>query len=274
MNIREMLDKAKMGTVDSPLVDSITNTVTMNDVAQTILSYGGKPMMIDDLNEIEEGVSISNCLHINIGTLGYEKVDSILKACKVAKSKGIPVVLDPVGCHVTKVRRELVKNLLEIGVTLIKGNLTEIKNLLGLKSDFIGIDSMDEGEYTEELRKNLREYSKNNSTIIVITGKEDYITDGKREFRINNGVKELSLVTGTGCMLGGMLSVECGKNLGEDLIFGVAKALLTMGISGEIGKEKSEGYGIIKFKMETLDKISILKEEEIIKRGKISYEEF
>lgn len=274
MELRDILKNAKKFKVSSPLVDSITNTVTMNDVAQTILSYGGKPMMIDDLYEIEEGVIISNCLHINIGTLGCEKADSILKGAKKAKENNIPIVLDPVGCHVTKVRRDLVKELLDIGVTLIKGNLTEVKNLLGLKSEFIGIDSMDDSGYTEELRKDLRAYSKEKKTIIVITGKEDYITDGFREIRINNGVSKLSLITGTGCMLGGMLSVECGKDLGENLIFGCTKALLTMGISGEFGEERSKDFGLMKFKYETLDKLSILTDEEIIKRGKVKYEEF
>ena len=252
MDIREILERASMGKVKNPLVDSITNNVTMNDVAQTILSYGGKPMMIDDIIEIKEGISISNCLHEN----------------------NIPVVLDPVGVHVTNLRKELIKNILDIGVTLIKGNLTEIKNIIGLKSDFIGIDSLDDGEYTDELRRNLRKYSNENNCLIVVTGKEDYITDGKREIRINNGVSDLALVTGTGCMLGGMLSVECGKNLGNNLIFGAAKALLTMNISGEIAMENNEGEGILAFKHKTLDKISCIKDEEIIERGKIIYEEF
>ncbi|MDQ0151208.1 hydroxyethylthiazole kinase [Eubacterium multiforme] len=274
MNIEEILIKADNFKVDSPLVDSITNNVTMNDVAQTILSYGGKPMMIDDLKEVEEGVPISNCLHINIGTMGYEKVDSMLLAAEVAKENNIKVVLDPVGIHVTKLRKDLVDKLLKIGVTLIKGNLTEIKTLMGIKSDFIGIDSLDEGSFTKEFRKELREYSIKNNCLIVITGKEDYITDGKREIIIKNGVKELSLVTGTGCMLGGMLAVECGKDLGENLIFGAAKALLTMNISGEIAMENNKDKGILSFKHKALDKISFINKDEIIERGKVIYEEF
>ncbi|MDY3208562.1 hydroxyethylthiazole kinase [Clostridium baratii] len=274
MDIREILERASMGKVKDPLVDSITNNVTMNDVAQTILSYGGKPMMIDDIREIKEGTSISNCLHVNIGTMGYRKEESMIVGTNVAKENNIPVVLDPVGVHVTNLRKELIKNILNIGVTLIKGNLTEIKNIIGLKSDFIGIDSLDDGEYTDELRRNLRKYSNENNCLIVVTGKEDYITDGKREIRINNGVSNLALVTGTGCMLGGMLSVECGKNLGDNLIFGAAKALLTMNISGEIAMENNEGEGILVFKHKTLDKISCIKDEEIIERGKIIYEEF
>ncbi|GAA0068519.1 hydroxyethylthiazole kinase [Clostridium sardiniense] len=274
MEIREILKRANRYVVESPLVDSITNNVTMNDVAQTILSYGGKPMMIDDLKEIREGVAISNCLHINIGTMGYEKGNSMLLGTQVAKENNIPVVLDPVGVHVTELRKTVVRNILEVGVSLIKGNLTEIKSLIGVKSNFIGIDSLDDGEFTDNLRSTLRTYARNNNCIIVITGKVDYITDGKREITIDNGVSELSLVTGTGCMLGGMLAVECGKNLGDNTIFGVAKAVITMNISGEIAMENNEGEGILSFKHKTLDKISCLKDEEIIERGKITYEEF
>ncbi|MGL4569495.1 MAG: hydroxyethylthiazole kinase [Clostridium sp.] len=274
MDIREILKRANKGKCSSPLVDSITNNVTMNDVAQTILSYNGKPMMIDDIREIVEGVTISNCLHINIGTMGYKKEDSMILGTKTAKENNIPVVLDPVGVHVSKLRTDLIKELLEIGVAVIKGNLTEIKSIIGLESDFIGIDSLDNSEYTEGLRQAFRNYSKGNNCLIVVTGKEDYITDGRREIRINNGTSNLALVTGTGCMLGGMLAVECGKNLSDDLIFGACKAVLTMNISGEIAMENNEGLGIFSFKHKTLDKISSIKDSEMIERGKITYEEF
>lgn len=274
MDVREILRRANRGMIDTPLIDAITNNVTINDVAQTILSYGGKPMMIDDLKEVKEGVSISDGLYINIGTMGYEKGDSMILGAKVARENNIPVVLDPVGVHVTKLRREIVKDILKIGVKLIKGNITEIKTLIGVKSNFKGIDSLDTQDFTPSLRKALRAYSKDNNCIIVITGKVDYITDGKREIRVYNGVSELSLVTGTGCMLGGMLAVECAKDLDEDTIFGVAKAILTMNISGEIAKENNVDKGILSFKYKTLDKISCITDEELIKRGKIFYEEF
>ena len=274
MEIREILKKANKGIIDIPLIDAITNNVTMNDVAQTILSYGGKPMMIDDLREVKEGVSISDGLYINIGTMGYEKEESMILGAKIAKENNIPVVLDPVGVHVSKFRRKVVEDILNIGIKLIKGNITEIKALIGFKSNFKGIDSLDTEEFTDNLRKALREYAKSKDCIIVVTGKVDYVTDGKREIRVYNGVKELSLVTGTGCMLGGMLAVECAKNLGKDTIFGAIKAILTMNISSEIAKENNIDNGIISFKYKTLDKISCITNEELIERGKIFYEEF
>lgn len=274
MEIREILRRADRGRVDTPLIDAITNNVTVNDVAQTILSYGGKPMMIDDLREIKEGVAISDGLYINIGTMGYEKEDSMILGANVARENNIPVILDPVGVHVTKLRRKTVEDILNVGIKLIKGNLTEIKTLIGVKSNFKGIDSLDTQDFTPSLRKALRSYSKNNNCIIVITGKVDYITDGKREVRVYNGVQDLSLVTGTGCMLGGMLAVECAKGLGEDTIFGVVKAILTMNISSEIAKENNLSNGILSFKYKTLDKISCITDEELIERGKIFYEEF
>ena len=112
MEIREILRRADRGRVDTPLIDAITNNVTVNDVAQTILSYGGKPMMIDDLREIKEGVAISDGLYINIGTMGYEKGDSMILGANVARENNIPVILDPVGVHVTKLRRKTVEDIL------------------------------------------------------------------------------------------------------------------------------------------------------------------
>ena len=44
------------------------------------------------------------------------------------------------------------------------------------------------------------------NSVIVVTGKIDYVTDGKTCYSIDNGVAEMQLVTGCGCMLTGLLS--------------------------------------------------------------------
>ena len=52
-----------------PLVHNITNYVTVNDCANITLAIGASPIMADDIDEVEDIVSICNGLNINIGTL-------------------------------------------------------------------------------------------------------------------------------------------------------------------------------------------------------------
>ena len=81
----------------NPLIHNITNYVTVNDCANAILAIGGSPVMADDINEVEDIVSLSSALIINIGTLNQRTIDSMIKAGKKANELKKPVVLDPVG---------------------------------------------------------------------------------------------------------------------------------------------------------------------------------
>ena len=95
------------------LVHHITNYVTVNDCANIVLAIGANPVMADDVNEVEDMVSICNALVINIGTLNDRTIESMLKAGKKANDLGIPVVLDPVGAGATPFRFHTVEKLLQ-----------------------------------------------------------------------------------------------------------------------------------------------------------------
>ena len=69
----------------SPLVHSITNYVTVNDVANILLACGASPIMADDEREAADITSIADALYINIGTLCYrtiERHDAFGRSCK------------------------------------------------------------------------------------------------------------------------------------------------------------------------------------------------
>lgn len=66
----------------SPLVHQITNYVTVNDCANITLAIGASPVMADDINEVEDMVSIASALVINIGTLNSNTVKSMIAAGK------------------------------------------------------------------------------------------------------------------------------------------------------------------------------------------------
>ena len=52
-----------------PLIHHITNVVTVNDCANITLAIGASPIMATAQEEVEEIVSLSKALVLNIGTL-------------------------------------------------------------------------------------------------------------------------------------------------------------------------------------------------------------
>jgi hydroxyethylthiazole kinase len=108
-----------------PLVHNITNYVTVNDCANVVLAAGGSPLMADDIGEVEDIVSISSALYINVGTLNKRTIESMIKAGEKANDKSIPVVLDPVGMGASALRNKTVKTLVDnVKFDAIKGNMS------------------------------------------------------------------------------------------------------------------------------------------------------
>ena len=87
----------------APLVQCITNFVTVNDCANIVLAAGGSPSMADDVREAAEAVQGAAALVCNLGAIAA--VDAMLSAGKTANELDKPVVLDPVAAGNTALRR-------------------------------------------------------------------------------------------------------------------------------------------------------------------------
>ena len=125
-----------------PLIHNITNYVVANFQANGLLAIGASPVMADELQEVEEMVSLASALLINIGTLNERTKESMLLAGKKANSLGIPVILDPVGAGATTFRRETVQQLLaEIKFVLIRCNIGELAAIANVSWQQKGVDS-------------------------------------------------------------------------------------------------------------------------------------
>lgn len=257
-----------------PLVHHLTNYVTVNDCANITLAIGASPVMADDINEVKEMVSLASSLVINIGTLNSRTVEAMLEAGKKANELGIPVVLDPVGAGATPYRTEVAKRILEnINLSVVRGNISEIKVLYGIDTITKGVDAAesiaaDSDKLTEE-KEFAKAVAKKLNTVIAITGAVDIISDGEKLYTIENGHKIMSKVTGTGCMCTSLIGSFLGA--GEDNLLAALSGVVSMGIAGEKANKKVEveNSGTGSLKVYILDEIYKLNEETILSRGKI-----
>ena len=251
---------------NKPLVQCITNFVTVNDCANIILAAGGSPTMASHPLEVEEAVCGVQALVCNMGAI--DKVDSMILAGKAANRLGIPVVLDPVGAGGTQLRRDAVKRLLdEVHFTVIRGNASEIRYLAGQQSAGSGVDVSDVDEITE---RNLEsavsmaaELAERLDTVIAVSGKIDVISDGKESCVFYNGCATMARITGSGCMLTALIGAFCGGN--RNYFSAACSAVAAMDVCGEIAEAKRlrNGTGNATFRTDLIDAVFNLTEEQL-----------
>lgn len=256
-----------------PLVQCITNFVTVNDCANIILASGGSPTMAEHPLEVEEAVRNVQALVCNMGAI--EKLDSMILAGNEANRLGKPVILDPVGSGGTTLRRNAVKRLIEeVKFTAIRGNASEIRYLAGQQSTGSGVDVSALDEISEE---NLEaavsmaaDLAEKLGTVIAISGKIDVISNGKESCVLRNGCATMARITGSGCMLTSLIGAFCGAF--DNAFLATCAAMAAMGIGGEIAEERriKNGTGNATFRNDLIDAIFNLTEEQI-KQG-VRYE--
>ncbi|WP_446898676.1 hydroxyethylthiazole kinase [Clostridium sp. LBM24168] len=249
-----------------PLVQCITNHVTINDCANILLSYGASPAMCEAYDEVFDFVKISQALYINLGTLNKEQETSVILAVESAKINDIPVVLDPVACAAIPKRIQVINRIFEVGkIDIIKGNIGEINFLAGKSSNVKGVDSLDGSEGAME--SCIRLARKYNCTVAA-TGKEDFITNGKESAIIQNGTNMLTKITGAGCMLGALCGAAAGAC--KDNFIAATAAILSMNIAAEEAFKYAKAPG--SFRVKLIDSIYELDCDKLRKGEKILWE--
>ena len=250
-----------------PLVQCITNFVTVNDCANIILAAGGSPTMASHPMEVEEAVRQVEALVCNLGAI--DGVDAMVLAGKEANRLGTPVILDPVGAGGTQLRRDAVKRLLEeVHFTAIRGNASEIRYLAGQQATGSGVDVSSLDEITEanlEAAVSMAaELSRKLGTIIAISGKIDVISNGKDICVLRNGCAAMARVTGSGCMLTSLIGAFCGA--WNEPFQAACAAMAAMGISGELADAKRirNGTGNATFRNDLIDAVFNLTEEQLM----------
>ena len=254
-----------------PLVHCLTNHITINDCANIVLAVGGKPIMAEHYAEVEEITAAAKALAVNIGNITDDRMRSMLISGGVAKNKAIPSIIDIVGAGCSTLRLNFAREFIaECSPAVIKGNMSEIKALAGIKSSAEGIDVGVGDVVTEEnildAVRMAKILSEKYNAVILITGKTDIAVQGERTFLIRNGCEMLSKITGTGCMLNAVIAafLPSGDYLGSAVLGAVM-----LGIAGE---NSSSANGTGSFKVLLHDSIFTMTDDII--REKIRLEEY
>lgn len=223
---------------EKPLIHCITNYVSANDVANMLLACGGSPIMADAPQEVEEITALAKGLTINLGTLQDRRAEAMLLAGKKADALGHAVLLDPVGVGASKFRTQTAFTLLEqIQFDAVRGNISEIRTLAEKNGSPSGVDAASCDRVTKENLRDavamVRQFADRMHTIVAVTGEYDLVGDAHTCYVIENGRPEMRLITGSGCMLSGLMTAYLSANPEEPLL-ACAAAACAMGVAGEL----------------------------------------
>ena len=249
-----------------PLVQCITNVVTVNDCANILLAAGGRPTMASHILEAEEAVRGAQALVCNLGAIG--QLDAMVLAGREADRLGKPIILDPVGAGSTALRRDAVRRLLsEVRFSVIRGNASEIRYLAGRESCGSGVDVSGIDEITEENLDSAvsmtAALAKRLGSVIAVSGRIDVVSDGKETCILRNGCATMARITGSGCMLTSLIGAFCGAY--EDAFSAACAAMAVMGISGEMAEKKrlQNGTGNAAFRNDLIDAVFNMTQEQL-----------
>lgn len=272
INLKNLTNLREKIKEKSPLIHAITNPIAINMCANAILGQNALAICAEHPKEVEEIVEISSALSVNLGNITDSRIKSIDLASKKAMEKKIPVVIDLVGVGVSKLRYDFAKNLLEkYPYALIKGNASEIRKIAGIKASPRGIDVGEDDEISEknitELVNEVKKLSQKYKSSILITGKTDILLGDENYYLIENGVSNLSKITGTGCMLTCLISSYTAIT---DIISASLLGLLILEISAElVNTDKLSSFNI-----SLMDKMATISDEQIIKNARIKKETY
>ena len=217
---------------ENPLILTITNVVTVNDVANAIIMIGGSPAMGSDGQDSVELQKLAGAVALNLGGINHEHLTNINRLItllpakpetwhpqpvtrsdvtptrlweQVQKNKQVhlPYTLDLVAYGATPTRITLGQKLLRQQINVIKGNYSEINALINQKTIVKGVDASGTFKNPAKVAATV---AQKYHVLVLMTGKNDFVSDGVSTFMISGGNTMLSQITGTGCILNGLLA--------------------------------------------------------------------
>ncbi|MEH7074952.1 hydroxyethylthiazole kinase [Neobacillus drentensis] len=244
----------------NPLVHNITNVVVTNFTANGLLALGASPVMAYAAEEVAEMAKIASSLVLNIGTLNPQTVDSMIIAGKAANEADVPVIFDPVGAGATTYRTETAQRIMrEVKVSAIRGNAAEIANVLGEKWEIKGVDAG--AKANGDILTLARNAAQDWRCVVIITGKEDVVSDGVSTYIVSNGHPIMTKVTGMGCLLTSVIGAFAGVE--RDLVQASVAALTFYGVAAEKAALLRAEKGPGSFQIEFLNQLTLVSTEDI-----------
>ncbi|MCL2029246.1 MAG: hydroxyethylthiazole kinase [Deltaproteobacteria bacterium] len=238
----------------NPMAGSITNTVTINLVANAQLAVGGSAAMVYLPEESEILAKAGGAFYINVGTLLpiYER--TLPFAAETLLKAGKPWVLDPVAIGIGSLRTSLLRQFKAYRPDVVRGNASEIIALASLwelegggESKVRGVDSTETVAAAKSAAVALARWT---GGAVAVSGETDLVTDGSMAVFSHGGSHFFGKITGAGCSLGGVAAVFAAA---ATPLIAALTATAAYNLAGRRAEQRAAGPG--SFQAEFLDEL-------------------
>lgn len=260
---RQIIAAVRTVKAENPMAGSITNSVTINFVANAQLAVGGSAAMVYLPDEGEFLAQAGGATYINVGTLLPIYEQTLPRTAKTLHEMGKPWVLDPVAIGIGSMRTELLRAFKPDQPTIIRGNASEIIGLAVLweldtpagAGKTRGVDTTDTVDAARSAAVALARWT---GGAVAVSGVTDLVTDGKIVARSHGGSHFMEKITGSGCSLGGVTAVYATA---ASPFIAALTATAVYNLAGARAEAKAQGPG--SFQVEFLDALYRATPEEI-----------
>ncbi|NLI89314.1 MAG: hydroxyethylthiazole kinase [Epulopiscium sp.] len=229
----------------NPMAGSITNTVTINFVANAQLAVGGSAAMVYLPDEGEDLARLGDAMYINVGTMFPVYEETLEHVARILFEIGKPWVLDPVAIGIGDLRTKVLKEFKNYKPNIIRGNASEIIALAGLweldggrrNSKVRGVDSTN---LVGEAKNAAIELAKYTGGAVAVSGAIDLVTDGKLLVYSKGGSHFMEKITGAGCSLGGVMGIYLTVT---DPFTAAIVGTQIYNLAGRLAEMRSQGTG-------------------------------
>ncbi|PWN35118.1 hydroxyethylthiazole kinase [Meira miltonrushii] len=290
--IAELLRFHRASQYGPPLIQTLTSHVSSTLSANIALAFSSSPIMSHQEAEAEDLGKVTGAVVLNIGTIGDEARRGMRAVGGAANRGGKPVVLDPVGVGASSFRKGVVEEIMNhTQITLLKGNAAELSAISGLED--IQSRGVDSGSGTLKDPVNLVvSMACKEKCLVLLTGKEDYLSNGQHAVKVSNGHELLGRITGSGCALGVVVAASMAAacnftkhnklpttHLGSFMVhsdtnwlfIGALMGVLSMNIASELAAERSDVKGSGTFIPALIDELAAMTPEKIVERAKFGF---
>lgn len=234
-----------------PFCYGLTNYVTAGLSANVLLAVGAAPAIGTAMDWPSVFGRHAHAVWINTACLMSCGPEEVRSAARAAQEGNVPWVLDPVAIGAGAPDYDaVIRSLLPFKPAAIRGNASELIALAGGQGGGQGVETT---MTSDQALPYLQRFAAETGTIAAVSGPVDYVTDGESTIAVGGGDARLTLVTGAGCALGGLIAAMLAK--AEDRLTAVAAAHAVYAVAAE---RASGAVGTGSFAVQFLDQLSLL----------------
>lgn len=235
-----------------PVVHHLPNLVTAADVAAAARALGAMPIMAVSPDEVEEVTASADALVVSLGTPTAERLQAIEQAVRVARRRGVPTVIDPVGAGASRLRTAAARRVVATASwPVIRANPAEAQALVGppgrVGRPVRALRGVEASRlYTVGEMRALAAALVRAGGVAALTGPADVVADGRRVLVVHNGHPWLAAMPGAGCMATAVVGAFVAVADRADFLTAAAAGLSCFGAAAEEAARRAGGPGTLK----------------------------